>query len=232
MIAFLKIRGWMILLLSCLVMIGCQKAHVAANEKPSVAVESNPLPQSSIKPSSTLIPNSPIRNFDFKNFSYPEAVYGYLSRKKGIGNLGRSRYFYKLEDGGELEIRDKSGLLKNSPASLSSLVYEDLTGDSEPEALIELSILTGGSAMANELYVYTWSHKHPQKIFSFSTGDRADGGFRKMYAENGDLMIELNAGDENAPDCDGCQSTRLMRIRYKWDGRKFVKVNQELLPIR
>ncbi len=213
-------------------MTGCQKAKFVANEKLTLAVESTPLPQPAIKPSSILIPNSPIRNFDFKNFTYPEADYGYSSLKRGVVDWGRSQYFYKLEDGEEPEIRNKAGLLKNSPASFSSLEYSDLTGDNEPEALIELSILTGGSALANSLYVYTWSHKHPQKIFSFSTGDRADGGFRKMYVDNGDLVIELNAGDENAPDCDGCQSTRLMRLRYKWEGRKFVKVKQEILPIR
>ncbi len=234
MTTFRKIRGLLILLLGFMAMFGCRKvtSPVATNEKPRVTVESNLTPQSSLSPTPALVQNSPIRKFAFTNFSYPDADYGYSVLTQKVGSMGRSRHFYKLEDGGEPEIRDKAGMLKNSPASLSSVEFEELTGDSEPEALIRLSILTGGSAMANALYVYTWDKKRPKKIFSFSPGDRADGGFRTMYADSGDLLIELNAGDEKAPDCDGCQSTRFMRIRYQWNGRKFEKVKQEVLPIK
>lgn len=225
---FLKIKGILIFTIVCFVSSGCEKSRILVVEKPKeLAVVESPKPE--IQPAPQ---NSPIQKFDFENFTFPEPDYGYLSREKGIRYWGASGDHYRLTDGEEPEIRGKDGMLKNSPASLSSVEYAEITGDNEQEALVRLSILTGGSAMANNFYIYSWQKQKPKLIFSFSDGDRADGGFRSMYAENGDLIIELIAGDENAPDCDGCQSTRFLRLRYKWNGRKFVKVNQELFSIK
>lgn len=218
-----KICGLILLLLSCSEFTSCEKS------KPVIAtsvVEIPPIPLQ--------VPtlSSHIHKVDFKNFSYPEPNYGYRNLEKSVGNFRISRTHYRLIEGGQPEIRGENGMLKNSPASLSFVEYVELTGDKEQEALVTLSIQTGGSAMANNLYCYKWQNHKPKLIFTFSAGDRADGGYRNMYADSGDLIIELNAGDEKAPDCDGCQSTRFLRLRYKWDGRKFVKVNQELLPIK
>ncbi len=234
MIERLKITVLTILLFNCLALIGCNKSKLAIASKPQEvpATDLNVGTRPSATPASATTPDTPIRRFDFRNFTYYEPNYGYLGKKKGIGYLGRSQAKYKLTNGEEPEIRDKNEILKNSPASFVSVDYEDLTGDNVEDALIVLSILTGGSAMANNLYVYTWDKNHPREIISFSAGDRADGGFRRMYAENGELIIELNAGDEKSPECDGCQSTRFLRLRYKWNGHKFIKVKQEILPIK
>ncbi len=189
MIVYLRIYGLIILSYCSLIFVGCEKLKPLPPEKPiELSVIESPKPQ--IQPSLKI---SPIQKFDFENFTYPEPEYGYLSRKKGIGYFGSSRGHYRLTDGEEPVIRGKDGMLKNSPASLVSVEYADLTGDDEPEALIRLSIQTGGSAIADNFYFYRWQNKTPQLIFSFSAGDRADGGFRTMNAINGDLVIELNA---------------------------------------
>jgi hypothetical protein len=230
----LKATNLWIVLLPSLIALNCctQKKTESIPSQDTAALQQPRASAITSTPNVTPTPNSPIRKVAFGDFTYAAPTYGYLGRKEGIEYLGRSKHKYRLRDGQEPAIRDKEGLLENIPASLNSTDYVDVTGDGEEEALIVLGIQTGGSAIPNELYVYAWDKNKVKPIFSFSTGDRADGGFRKIYGEGGELIIELNAGDEKAPDCDGCQSTRFSRNRYKWNGRKFVKVSQEILPVK
>lgn len=184
----------------------------------------------------TPTPNSPIRKVDFRNFTYPEPKYGYLYERvyteKGVGAYPkRTKDTYKLVDGVVPLIVDREGLWVNTPVRLASLQYEDVTKDGEEEALITMAVGSRGTAIPTYLYVYTWEKNKPKMLFDFGAGDRADGGFRRIYASNGELIIELDAGDEEAPSCDGCQPTRFSRLRYEWNGSKFVILNSEMLPI-
>lgn len=210
------------------------KAVEVASATPNHLPPSPVLLQPTPSPSST--PNSPIRRVDFRNFTYPEPRYGYLyDRDYSAKGFGRSRQsvntLHTLIDGREPLIEDKEGLWENSPAGLGLIDYADVTGDGNEEALIPLGISVRGSAILNYLYVYAWEKTRPKMLLAFEAGDRADGGFRRMYADKGELLIELNAGDEKAPDCDGCQATRFTRLHYKWNGRRFVLMSSELLPI-
>ena len=235
MIERLKITGLMILLFNCLALSGCNKFIPAIASKPQevAATDLYVGTQPSAAPTPAPTPDTPIRRFDFRNFTYYEPKYGYLSREKGIGYIRLGVVSkHKLIDGREPLIEDKEGLWENNPAGMVSVTYADVTGDGKEEALIELGIGVRGTAIPGEFHVFTWQKDKPKLLFSFATGDRADGGAREMYANKGDLIIELNAGDENAPMCDGCQSTRFSRLRYKWNGRKFIKVLQEILPIK
>jgi hypothetical protein len=103
-----------------------------------------------------------------------------------------------------------------------------VTGDSVEEAIVSVSIQTGGSAMPSIIYIYTLRNKRPVLLWSRSTGDRADGGLRAVYAENGRLVVELNSSVGAGGDC--CP-TRFMRIRYKWRGGCFRQKRKETLPI-
>jgi hypothetical protein len=225
-------------LIVLVIQVSCsRKAEVTASSNPAT-LENLKHAQESLKPSPTPLstPNSPIRKVDFRNFTYPEPRYGYLYERiyteKGIGYYqNHTNTAHKLIDGEEPLIKDKEGLWRNDPAGLVSLDYADVTGDGKEEALIELGISVRGSAIPTYLYVYAWEKTKLRLLFTFAAGDRADGGFRRMYAANGELIIELNAGDENAPFCDGCRATRFSRFRYKWSGRRFVLVNSEILPI-
>lgn len=220
-------------------------SQLSCSREKAEAAPSNPVSDDGLKadqklvrpiPNPSLTPNSPIRTVDFRNFTYPEPKYGYLYERvyteKGIGHYRRhTKTRHKLIDGREPLIEDKEGLWENDPAGLGSLDYADVTGDGKEEALIKLGISVRGSAIPTYLYVYAWEKNKPKMLFAFEAGDRADGGLRKMYGENGDLIIELNAGDEDHPDCDGCQATRFTRLRYNWKRRKFVLVKSEILPI-
>ena len=105
-----------------------------------------------------------------------------------------------------------------------------MTGDGIEEAFVRIGIQAGGSGMPNDVYIYTIKGNRPKLLWSFETGDRADGGFRRIYSENGKLVVELYgkgtrvngrlSGAENAPACCAASVTR---TRYQWNGTRFLQ---------
>ncbi len=89
-----------------------------------------------------------------------------------------------------------SSLKDEIGVSLDNINYGDTTTDGQEEAIINLSIQTGGSATPNAIYVYTIKNEKPELLWSFDTGDRAEGGLKKVYAENGNLIVELFGDDK------------------------------------
>jgi hypothetical protein len=81
---------------------------------------------------------------------------------------------------------------------------------------------------------------HPGLLWRFEDGDRADGGLRRIYAENGGLVVELYGkgktvgGDLFADDGmtgGDCCPTHFTRARYRWDGERFMLNGEpEVLP--
>jgi hypothetical protein len=114
---------------------------------------------------------------------------------------------------------------------LADVTYGDVTGDGVEEAMVRLGIHTGGSSMPNCLYIYTLKGKRPKLLWAFVTGDRADGGLHSIYAEGGQLIVELYGrgariggklyGTEDAPAC--CAKS-VTRTRYQRRGSKFRPV--------
>src|SRR5262245_30069795 len=123
---------------------------------------------------------------------------------------------------------------------LSRVSYCDVTGDGQEEAIVVLSILTGGSAMPNCVYVYTWDQRRPKLLWAFDTGDRADGGLRRVKAENGRLLVELygngkligkDSGADDKTNRGSCCPTLFTRAYYKWTGKGFRLVSKpKVLP--
>ena len=64
-----------------------------------------------------------------------------------------------------------------------ALNYGDVTGDGIEEAMMMLGIETRGSAIPEVVYIFGLEHDRPKLVWSFETGDRADGGLRQVYAE-------------------------------------------------
>jgi hypothetical protein len=176
-------------------------------------------------PISSAIQNAPrksIRSVDFGNFSYP--------RTKGLHKPHSRNFPFTLKDGSLPETRDKEGFVDEMGVSLSKIIYGDVTSDGQEEAIVVLSFLTGGSAMHGCVYVYGWSRQRPTLLWAFDTGDRADGGLRRVWAENGYLMVELNGNGrlidrnlyaEDKTNRGACCPTRFTRARYKWTGNGF-----------
>src|SRR5215475_9440505 len=177
-------------------------------------------------------PKKSIRAVDFRNFSYPET--------EGLHIPHSRKRSFKLKDGALPETRDKRGFIDEMGIYLSSVSYGDVTGDGKEEAIVVLSILTGGSAMPNCVYVYTWDQPRPKLLWAFDTGDRADGGLRRVKAENGRLLVELYGNRrilgkdlyaEDKTNRGACCPTFFTRARYKWTGIGFRLASKpEVLP--
>lgn len=166
-------------------------------------------------------PSSSIHSVDFANFTYPWTT--------GLRVRGGTKTF-TLKDGKRPEIRDASGHVVEIGVYLEQVSYGDVTGDGIEDAVIVMSILTGVSAMPGQVYVYTLRGNHPKLLWSFSTGDRADGGFRKVYADNGELVAELNGPKRIGEGL--CCPVRFTRTRYQWRGGRFRrKGRKEITPI-
>jgi hypothetical protein len=183
----------------------------------------------SIALGATLVSSAPqsatkksIRAVDFRNFTFPET--------EGLHIPHSRKRSFKLKDGSLPETRDKQGFVDEMGIDLSKVSYGDVTGDGQEEAIVVLSILTGGSAMPNCVYIYTWDQRRPKLLWAFDTGDRADGGLRRVNAENGYLLVELygarkilgkDLGAEDKTNRGACCPTFFTRAFYKWTGNGF-----------
>jgi hypothetical protein len=161
-------------------------------------------------------PDQLIRSVDFSNFTYPWTT--------DLAVPGSSKKTFTLKDGGSPEKSDEVGM------SLLSLGYGDLTGDGTEEAIVVLAVSTNGSAIPHAVYIYTLENKQPKPLWAFSTGDRADGGLRNIYSDQGDLVVELYGKgkvlgtDLYADDGSRAQTPYpyyFTQTRYKWGGTQF-----------
>ena len=158
---------------------------------------------------------SSIKDVDFKNFtySYPRNDSDTFTLKTGIKKQIREQN----EDGAKLE----------------KIEYGDVTNDGKDEAMIGIYPLMDGNCQCETVYIYTLENKKPRLLWSFDTYDKAIGGFKRAYAENGDLIIET-FGDSKFEDGKWkfnspknkfkgyCCPTAYTKIRFKWNGEKFV----------
>lgn len=167
-------------------------------------------------------PRKSIRTVDFRNFSYPKT--------KGLDLPHSRRRFFKLKNGLLPETRDREGYIVGMGVGLSRVSYGDVTGDGLEEAIIVLSLLTGGSSMPNCVYVYAWDHGRPKLLWAFDTGDRAHGGLRRVRAQSGRLLVELYGdGKIIGKDFDtidetfrgACCPMQFTRAWYRWAGNGF-----------
>ena len=108
----------------------------------------------------------------------------------------------------------------------SFLNYGDMTGDDSEDAAVALGVPTQGSAITYYIYIYTMTQgsTEPKLVWDFETGDRADGGLRNVYGENGQLVIELFGKDRIISeelyrgDEPLCCPTSFTRTVYRWNG--------------
>jgi hypothetical protein len=185
---------------------------------PALAQNSSPSPIATAEPSSTPAPNSPIRAVDFENFTYPR--------------IGEPRRTVTLRNGEEQTDDD--------PTLLVNVIYGDVTEDGNEEAMVVHTVSIRGTAIPHFVYIYTMNRNKPRLLWSFDTGDRAEGGLRQVYAENGRLVVELYGknkfvgGDLYAEDdsiSGACCPSLFTRAHYEWRGNRFRRSGQlEVLP--
>ena len=155
----------------------------------------------------------PIGDFDFKNFTYP------LPR----GWQDPDSKEVTLENGKRRLTEEKIGM------EYVTTKFFDVTGDGNDEAFVVLKINTGGGAIPQTVYIYEWKNEMPELLWYFRTGDRADGGLKKIYSEDEQLVVELYGRDRYifsqmetskivGDEQQLCCPTHWTKTRYKKDG--------------
>lgn len=179
----------------------------------------------------TEVPDSAIRQIDFANFTYPSRpIYRDGAR------------IFTLKDG---KFKGRPGIPGAPepwglpyPLTLAAVVYGDVTGDKEEEAIVIINEKTAGTDCPDYAYIYGVEGNRVQLLWSFAMGARADGGLRNIYAEDGQLVIELygrgTSVDENlyrSEDAPSCCPRSITRTRYQWRNGKFMRdAASEILP--
>ena len=209
---------------------------VACREVQSQSSDQQPGTPAAVTPPSAVAPQSaepkeqrgtPARRFDFSNFTFPFTA--------GLTEPGKRSGHFTLSEGESPEDEDRIGMY------LAHVAYGDVTGDGEEEAIVRIGVHTGGSSMSNVVYIYGFTADgRPKLLWTFETGDRADGGFRNAYGDQGQLIVELYGKDlyigkdlysgDNAIT-GACGPSHYTRARYAWDGKRFKMVGRpETLP--
>ena len=163
--------------------------------------------------------DSPIQKIDFANFSYP------------FPDRTNARKRIKLRDGEQPPTRfGEHGMPHDIGYGLGEVSHGDLTGDGIEEGIVVLNHIHSGSGISAYVYIYTPRSNRPALLWSFTTGDRADGGLQKVAAENGESIVELMgrnkiigtdlyAGDGTSKG--DCCPDAFTRTRYRWREGRF-----------
>ena len=163
-----------------------------------------------------------VQSIDFGNFTYPAAP-DFSAQRWSLKNG-------KYEGDGS-----------HDSVILASIAYGDVTNDNSDEAFVILGISVQGTAIPHVVYVYGEDRGAPKLLWSFSTGDRGDGGLRRVYSERGELVVELYGKDRSIGKplykfdpyaTEGlCCPKFFTRARYKWQGDRFQQEEkEEVLP--
>ena len=161
-----------------------------------------------------------MREVDFKNFTYPKLPTGKCSMNEV--HLTDGKYQAPETVARKIPITDCWSV------DFGGVSYVDVTNDGEEEAIVQLYAEAGGTESSEDVYIYTMRTGSPVLLWKFATGDRADGGLRQMFAENGSLVVELfGVGTAigkklyGTEDVGACCPKHFTRTKYKWDGTQF-----------
>ena len=185
---------------------------------------------------------APIGGFDFQNFTY-ELPRGWQNPDGTAevtltdGRIAPVAYDINEKMGDEEKAIARSQ--RRIGMSFVTAKYFDVTGDGQDEAVVVLKVETGGSAIPQLVYLFTWTDGKPQLIWPFRTGDRADGGLKDIRAEIGEMVVELYGQDrfllggvetgKITGDIEQlCCPTYFTRTHYKWNGDSFLMNKRRL----
>jgi hypothetical protein len=174
---------------------------------------------------------SPLGTFDFKNFTYP-LPRGWQHQDGDEIVLTDGRLIPKFQDiTEEMTPEEKAAAraVRRIGMRYVTTKFLDIDGDGVDEAVVILKVETGGSAIPQLVYVYTWKDGGPELIWNFRTGDRADGGLKDIRVENGGTVVELYGQDRfilgevetgkiTGDEEQLCCPTHFTRSFYKWNG--------------
>lgn len=156
-------------------------------------------------------PNQAIRQTDFRNFTYRPLCLGEGGKSEAI-RVKNSEYS-----------RDK-GIEDRVYFKVNDVIYGDLDGDGQEEAIVETVCNTGGTGNFSDGTIYKLRAGKPVAIASLGVGDRADGGIHKIAIENGLIKVGRYGGNSGA-----CCPDYIETYTHKLSGRKLIDVGK---PVR
>ncbi len=151
---------------------------------------------------------SDVKKVDFNNFTYEASCAGEDVAKVTV------------KDGEFSEEKQVDGYTDRFFFKSFNVTYGDLTGDKKDEAIVLTVCNTGGSGNFTEGFIYGIKSGKPELLARIPGGDRAYGGLREAYAENGVLTVESNDVGEMGGAC--CPEF-VVTSRYKLSGDKLVE---------
>jgi hypothetical protein len=160
-----------------------------------------------------------IRKVDFKNFKYSWYP-SYLKPAQGKREIS-------LRDG-KFEIeRDEQHGIDNLILELQDVSYVDLAGDGKEEAIVTIGGIAIFNKFVDSIFIYALEGNVPVLLWQHETGDRADGGLRRISVQKRMLTIEQYVGSEG--DGGLCCPTKFVRTDYTWNGNRVEKIKSETL---
>jgi hypothetical protein len=149
-----------------------------------------------------------IRKIDFRNHSYATC----FDDEKKTTRITKGKYSREIKDGDikysvYFEVRD--------------VVYGDLDGDGQEEAIVSTLCNGGGTGQFTEALIFRSKNGQPELIGSTGAGDRADGGLHDVKVVNGQLKVAQYGGNAGA-----CCPEYIETHTYKLTGKGLVKVGK------
>jgi len=211
----------LIVVLMLLAIVSCRsqttpaQQNVASTTRPSVS-DSSPTCSSFVR---TQAEQNGIRQIDFKNFTYPWYP-SYLKPPQDKRQIS-------LRDG-KFEIeRDEQHAIDNLLLELQDVSYVDLAKDGKEEAIVTIGGIAIFNKFVDSIFIYTLENGVPVLLWQHETGDRADGGLRRISVKEKMLTIEQYVGSEG--DGGLCCPARFVRTDYSFKGNHVEKIKSETL---
>ena len=220
-----------------------QETTIAAAPEPELSIDAAPEPepspqmpdlQAELLDDRGKTSHSPLVLIDFKNFTYP-LPRGWHHPDGNEITLINGKLQPKIRDiNEEMSPEEKAAARAERRIGMSYVTtrFLDVDGDGLDEAAVILKVETGGTAIPQLVYIYTWKDDMLELIWPFRTGDRADGGLKDLRVENGELIVELYGQDRfilgqtetskiTGDEEQLCCPTHFTRTFYKWNGKNF-----------
>jgi hypothetical protein len=162
----------------------------------------------------------------FKNFEYPFVMYEHWPNDFEWQRIDVADKI-RLVDGRWRDTSNESDL-NFCGLTLESVKFADVTSDGRNEAIVVLRYDTGGTQYSHYVYIYSLQGSAPKLLAYFHSGDRAAMGLSDVYAQKGNLVVELFDPAKRQGDC--C-STGIIRKRFHWNDSVFHQVGKDELGV-
>ncbi|HEY0459059.1 MAG TPA: hypothetical protein VGC97_07870 [Pyrinomonadaceae bacterium] len=189
--------------------LACSKGHSPVTN--SNFVEVAPVITQPTNKTETNVNNSKCE-IDFKNFTYSPA---YPETKE-----------FTLKDGKAEATRSADGRVVGMGYNLVSVYYGDLAGNEQKEAIVTISINTGGSSVPLVSYIFDTTSNKPNLLWKKAFGDRANDGLRNIYTDDRKLIIETYKPSSGVGDC--CSSEYVL-TSFSWQNRTFKETEKKTI---